>query len=80
MDQQSASPTRTVTHDGIEWLAVLTGGAPPGEIQSIGILFLSRNSGHGVFGRLRGSRSEFDRLSADRLRQSLIAALSGEDD
>jgi hypothetical protein len=69
------------THDGEEWLAIVTGwSAVAGEF-CLGLLFEAQKTEREVFGRLRGIPPEqFGQATADQLRLALIAALSGDDD
>ena len=74
-------PTKTLVHDGEEWLAMLTGGDASRAEYSIGVLFFGKATDREAFGRLRGIPPEkFDRATADQLRAALVAALSGDED
>ena len=74
-------PTKTLVHDGEEWLAMLTGGDASRAEYSIGVLFFARATDREAFGRLRGIPPEkFDHATADQLRAALVAALSGDED
>jgi hypothetical protein len=72
---------KTFTHDGEDWQAMLTGGCTCREGYTIGVLFLAKTSDREAFGRLRGIPPErFDHATAEQLRESLIGAVSDEDD
>ncbi len=76
-----ARPVKTLTHDGEEWLAMLTGGSMSAEGYRSGVLFVAQTTNRVAFGRLRGIPPErFDHAMTDQLREALIAALSGDDD
>jgi hypothetical protein len=79
--QLTSRPTKTLVHDGEEWLAMLTGGDASRAEYSIGVLFFARATDREAFGRLRGIPPEkFDHATADQLRAALVAALSGDED
>ena len=40
-------PTKTLVHDGEEWLAMLTGGMPPARSTRIGVLFFAKATDEG---------------------------------
>jgi len=74
-------PTKTLVHDGEEWLAMLTGGDTSRQEYSIGVLFFAKATDREAFGRLRGIPPErFDHATADQLRAALVTALSGDED
>ena len=76
-----ARPVKTLTHDGEDWQAILTGGCTCREVYTIGVLFLAKTSDREAFGRLRGIPPErFDQATTDELRAALIAGLSGDDE
>ena len=49
-----ARPVKTLTHDGEDWQAILTGGCTCREDYTIGVLFLAKTTNREAFGRLRG--------------------------
>jgi hypothetical protein len=76
-----ARPVKILTHDGEDWQAILTGGCTCREGYTVGVLFLARTTNREAFGRLRGIPPErFDYATVDQLRETLIGALSGDDD
>ena len=76
-----ARPVKTLTHDGEEWLAMLTGGSMSDEGYRSGVLFEAQTTNRVAFGRLLDMRPEnFTWATADQLRRVLLTALSGDDD
>ena len=70
-----------MTHEGETWLAIVIGWSEFAGECRIGVLFSALTTQRRVFGRLCGILpGDFQRVTSDRLRAALVAALSGDDD